>query len=1144
MARTFGFKHGIAGAVLVLGLVLGQPAAVATSGAWKIAATSGNWNTAGNWLASSIANGTGAVADFTNTVASPGPTITIDTAVTLGALNLGTKDVSRRFPFRFVTNAASGSLTFNNGGNGAMITEADLSPGDAISCNFALSDNLLITNSTTSTLTLASNITETGGARAVTVSTSGGTVVLGGANTYSGGTTLNAGNALVNGSLGPGAVIVNASATLGGTGVIGGAVNIQSGGNLAPGAGGIGTLTFNGSLALAGTTIMEVNRAGSLADRVYMSSGTVTLGGVLQVVNLGSSLQDGDAFALIQGAISGAFASITPATPGSGLQWDMTGLTAGGDGKLRVVSTVSQAPVAVNDAYRVNQNAVLNVAAPGVLGNDTDGNGSALAAILVTGPSHGSLTLNANGSFIYTPAANYVGADGFTYLDTDGTNNSASASVTLSVLRTTPWTGATGARPNVIFILADDMGYGDVGFNGNTKIRTPVLDSLAAQGMRFTQAYAGSPVCAPSRCGLLTGKDSSHSAIRANLEEAPLGPQQFQLPLPTGSFTLGQLFKQAGYVTACVGKWGLGGPDSTGAPWLMGFDYFFGYLSQKEAWWYYPTNLYRNSALVSYPGNNWDSGNVYSEDAIMDEARQWIVANRTNSFFLYLAPTIPHMSLAVPNWAITNFYGDVTWTETPNGQPGYPTGYSPCAQPRRTYAAMISYLDNDIGALITCLQTNGLDANTLIVFTSDNGPVQAGGLDCITFFGSSGPFRGMKGDVYDGGIREPFFVWWPGCIPAGATNDRTIAFWDIMPTFGELLGQAFPADVDGVSFLPTLLNQPVVQPPPSTLYWEYIESGNEKAVRFGDWKGVRYGDAGAGVPMALYNLANDVAETTDVSAANPGLASQINQIMAARHRLNTNFFRGKDEFPVISPANLALSAVGIGYQLSTNGTVGYVLKPTEQTITSGFQFQFQVQLVSASGYATNGALLFGDGTSLTNCIRAEVSGDARQFRLAYGAQTNELNFASADDPFRIMNLEVAFSPASGALELIEGTNTPLFLTLTNGPRQVSQYGYSVNRARATFSDVLIVLDAPAVSPLASPTVQNGTFSFTYERPVPSPGETWRYLDAAGLPGNWLYTTPLLEQPRNVFGNLQSVEAQFLFQPGSNAFYRVEYSTSP
>jgi autotransporter-associated beta strand protein len=1125
-------------------LLLGHPVGAATSGAWKIAATSGNWNTAGNWLANNIANGVGVVGDFTNTIASPGPTITIDTAVILGTLNLGTKNPTKVFPFRIVNNAATGSLTFNNGGSGAVITETNLSPGDTISCNFILSDNLLITNFTTSRFTIASNITESGEARSITVYASGGTLVLGGDNTYSGATILNGGINLVTGSLGTTVVTVNTNATLGGTGTINGAVTVQSGGILAPGAGGIGSLTFNNSLSLAGATIMEINRTGNLADKIYMNGGTVTLGGVLTIVNLGNALQNGDRFTLIQGTMSGSFSSVTPATPGADLQWDMTHLTAGGDGTIRVISAGNQAPVAVNDTYNVNQNALLNVAAPGVLGNDTDANGDALTAVLVSGPSHGSLTLKADGSFAYTPATNYIGTDGFTYLDSDGTDSSAVATVTLSVLRNTSWAGLACAKPNVIFILADDMGFGDVGFNGNTMIHTPVLDSLAAQGMRFTKAYAGSPVCAPSRCGLLTGKDSAHSAIRANFEEAPLGPQQFQLPLPSGSFTLGHLFKQGGYATACIGKWGLGGPDSPGAPWLMGFDYYFGYLSQKEAWWYYPTNLYRNNTLVSYPGNNWDSGNVYSEDAIMDEARQWIVANRTNNFFLYLAPTIPHQSLSVPALAITNFYGDVTWTETPNGQPGYPNGYSPCAQPRRTYAAMISYLDNDIGKLMTCLQTNGLDTNTLIVFTSDNGPVQAGGLDCITFFGSSGPFRGMKGDVYDGGIREPFFVWWPGYVAAGVTNDRTIAFWDIMPTFSDLLGQTFPPDVDGVSFLPTLLNEPVVQPPPSTLYWEYMQSSNEKAVRLGDWKGVRYGDAGVGVPMALYNLSNDVAETTDVSASNPALASQINQVMAARHRLNTNFFRGKDEFPIISPANLALSDVGIGYQLSTNGTVGYVLKPTEQTITTSFQVQVQIQLVSASGYAANGSLIFGNGTNLTNCIRAEVSGDDRKFRLIYAAQSSEMNFVAGDDPFRIMNLDVAYSPMTGVLELIEGTNTPLFLTLTNSPTQVTQYGYYVNRAKTTFSEVLIALDAPSVSPPSLSPVQNGIFSFIYQRPVPSAGVTWRYLSASSLPGKWLYTPPLFEQPRNIFGNLQNVEAQFLFQPDSNAFYRVECSTSP
>ncbi len=457
---------------------------------------------------------------------------------------------------------------------------------------------------------------------------------------------------------------------------------------------------------------------------------------------------------------------------------------------------------------------------------------------------------------------------------------------------------ATEAPPNIVYILADDLGYGELGSYGQTKIKTPHLDRLAAEGLRFTQHYSGSPVCAPSRCTLLTGKHTGHCLVRDNYELGGFADdeERGQLPLPPGAFTLGRMLQNQGYATAAIGKWGLGGPGSTGIPNEQGFDLFYGYLDQKQAHNYYPTHLWRNTAWDTlrnayfHPHQKLEGdendpasyepykGQDYAADLMADEAVQFIRDHKDRPFFLYLPFPIPHVALQVPDEELAQYDG--AFEETPyKGE----KGYLPHPRPLSAYAAMISRMDAHIGRIMALLDELGLDDNTLVMFSSDNGPTYAGGVDAA-FFESAGPLREMKGSVYEGGIRVPMIARWPGRIAPGATTDHVSAFWDVVPTLAEITGATPPADIDGVSFLPTLLGQGE-QAPSSELYWEYHGRNwnGAQAVRLGDWKGVRHGghdDPNA--PIELYNLATDIGEQHDVAAEHPDVVAQIKAIMDSR----------------------------------------------------------------------------------------------------------------------------------------------------------------------------------------------------------------------------------------------------------------------
>lgn len=421
-----------------------------------------------------------------------------------------------------------------------------------------------------------------------------------------------------------------------------------------------------------------------------------------------------------------------------------------------------------------------------------------------------------------------------------------------------PQRASKSRKPNIIVILADDLGYGDLGAYGQRYIRTPNLDRMARDGIRFTQFYASCAVCAPSRASLMTGQHQGHAYIRGNTntknERVSLRPQD-----PS----IGQVLKGAGYRTGVIGKWGLGEPGTAGIPNRKGFDYWFGYLNQNLAHNYYPEFLWRNEERVPIPKG------TYAHDLFTNEAIEFIRRERASPFFLYLAYTIPHANnelhrktgngMEVPD---DSPYSDQWWT----------------AQ-QKNYAAMVTRMDMDVGKVLGLLKELDLDSNTLVVFSSDNGPQgpDEGGYDA-TLFDSNGPFRGLKRDLYEGGIREPMIARWPGTIKPGQTSRLIGVQYDLLQTFAEIAGARTPAGTDGVSIFPTLLGRR--QPPRPYIYWEFHEGGFAQAVRAGRWKAVRRGVKG---PLEIYDLETDVGEKRDVSREQPGLIKNMEEIMSREH---------------------------------------------------------------------------------------------------------------------------------------------------------------------------------------------------------------------------------------------------------------------
>ncbi len=462
----------------------------------------------------------------------------------------------------------------------------------------------------------------------------------------------------------------------------------------------------------------------------------------------------------------------------------------------------------------------------------------------------------------------------------------AAAGIVLAAVSTAQ--AATPAQPNIIFIMVDDLGYGDLGCYGSTLIKTPHLDRMATEGLRFRQFYAGSTVCAPSRSVLMTGQHMGHTHVRGNANE-DMSVQS----LRERDITVAEVLKQAGYSTGLCGKWGLGDelPGAiAGLPGNQGFDFFFGYLNQVHAHNYYPEFLWKNRRRVMLRNEVQGSGRSYggfeggfatkrrdySHDLIAEQALAFIDQNKDGPFFLYVALTIPHANnegtrgtgngQEVPDYGI---YADRPWSDPDKGQ-----------------AAMITRMDRDIGRVLKKLAALDIDERTLVMFTSDNGPHNEGGHH-PAMFNPGGPLRGMKRDLYEGGIRVPAIVRWPGTTPAGKTTDHIAYFGDLMASAAELAGVDPPANVDSLSFVPTLTGHPEKQPEHEYLYWEFYERGGRQAVRYGDWKAVR-------MPMftgrlELYNLSNDLGEATDVAADHPDIVKAIESMMANAHTDHPNW---------------------------------------------------------------------------------------------------------------------------------------------------------------------------------------------------------------------------------------------------------------
>ncbi len=442
-------------------------------------------------------------------------------------------------------------------------------------------------------------------------------------------------------------------------------------------------------------------------------------------------------------------------------------------------------------------------------------------------------------------------------------------------------------KPNIIYILADDMGYGDLGCYGQKLIQTPNIDRLAAEGMLFTQHYSGGTVCAPSRSSLLTGQHTGNTFIRGNRSTTEGGRD-----LPSDVVTVAEILKEVGYTTGAFGKWGLGMMDTPGHPNKQGFDEFFGYLSQGRAHRYYPDYLIHNDEEYPLEGNDLINTVTYSQDVIQQKTLEFISNNKANPFFLYVPHLIPHAELAVPDDSIFHIY-DGQFEETPWGfNPSnnmysgndygasnfHIAGYAPVEKPRATFAAMISRIDHHVGEILSLLEELGISKNTLVIFTSDNGPHIEGGAD-PDFFNSNDPFRGYKRDLYEGGIRVPMIAHWPGQIKEGTVSDHISAFWDVMPTLAEITGANLPDNTDGISFLPTLTGKKE-QMQHNYMYWEFHEMSGKLAVRKGKWKAVRndvFNDRVSGIE--LYDLSTDPGESINLADEFPDLINEMREVM-------------------------------------------------------------------------------------------------------------------------------------------------------------------------------------------------------------------------------------------------------------------------
>ncbi len=436
------------------------------------------------------------------------------------------------------------------------------------------------------------------------------------------------------------------------------------------------------------------------------------------------------------------------------------------------------------------------------------------------------------------------------------------------------------SKANIIYILADDLGYGDLSCYGQTHFKTPNIDKLAAEGMLFTQHYSGSTVCAPSRSSLLTGKHTGHTFIRGNKEILPEG----QYPLETKAVTIAEALQEAGYVTGAFGKWGLGYPGSDGDPNNQGFDEFYGYNCQRIGHHYYPYHMWHNQEKVTLEGNAGTQSGDYGPQVIQEHAMKFLEENKDRPFFMYYPSIIPHAELFAPEDYMEKYRGkfkpETSYEGVDAGEEGFRIGsYGTQNEAHAAFAAMVDYLDMQVGEIIAKLKELGIYDNTIIIFTSDNGPHQEGGAD-PDYFNSNGPLKGYKRDLYEGGIRVPMIAVWNGKIEAGSETDHISAFWDVFPTLAEITGAKTPEEIDGISFLPTLLGNKEKQKMHEYMYWEFHEKGGRKTLRKGDWKLVQYDVFDPEKTRTeLYKLSNDVGEENNLAAENPEMVKELLEIM-------------------------------------------------------------------------------------------------------------------------------------------------------------------------------------------------------------------------------------------------------------------------
>lgn len=418
--------------------------------------------------------------------------------------------------------------------------------------------------------------------------------------------------------------------------------------------------------------------------------------------------------------------------------------------------------------------------------------------------------------------------------------------------------------PNIVLILADDMGIGDINcYYEQPQIATPHIDELASHGLQFMQHYSGSTVSAPSRCCLLTGKHTGHAFIRGN-KGVRIAGEAFDYPLAAEEVTVAEILKEKGYATMCVGKWGLGGPGTEGSPLNQGFDYFFGYLSQEAAHRYYPASLYENETKVHL------GGRVYSHWMIMEKGLDFIRRQKGKPYFAYFAITPPHADLDYPD--MSQYCG--LFPEKPyvnkNGKGGFKTQMTPKA----AYAAMVSEVDRSVGAIISLLKEKGEWENTILIFSSDNGVHCVGGHD-PDFFNSNGPFRGYKRDLYEGGVRTPFLVSWPAHIKEHRKTTHISAFWDFLPTVCDIIGVRTPQDIDGISYLPTLMGDLNHQEKHTYIYYEFFEQGGKQSILKDGWKLIRLNVLKGMMKKELYYLPNDIGEERNLISQNPAKAEEL-----------------------------------------------------------------------------------------------------------------------------------------------------------------------------------------------------------------------------------------------------------------------------